>query len=66
MNDPNNIRNVHTPVFDIDEAAIETGIGMMAWLGASVENGSKLYQKISRHIKKKMKVLLLFNDGLWL
>lgn len=37
MNDPNNIRNVHTPVFDIDEAAIETGIGMMAWLGASVE-----------------------------
>ncbi len=30
------IHNVHTPKFDIDEQAIETGIGMMAWLGASV------------------------------
>ena len=30
------IHNVHTPKFDIDERAIETGIGMMAWLGASV------------------------------
>jgi amidohydrolase len=29
------IHNVHTPLFDIDERAIETGIGMMAWLGAS-------------------------------
>ena len=28
------IHNVHTPRFNIDEAAIETGIGMMAWLGA--------------------------------
>lgn len=28
---------VHTPTFNIDESAIETGIGMMAWLGASVE-----------------------------
>ncbi len=37
MSDPNNIRNVHTPIFDIDEAAIETGMAMMAWLGASVE-----------------------------
>ncbi|HMR83991.1 MAG TPA: M20 family metallopeptidase [Niabella sp.] len=37
MGDPNNIRNVHTPVFDINEAAIETGMGMMAWLGASVD-----------------------------
>lgn len=36
MGDPNNIRNVHTPVFDIDEAAIETGMGMMAWLGATI------------------------------
>lgn len=36
MGDPNNIRNVHTPLFDIDESAIETGMGMMAWLGASV------------------------------
>jgi amidohydrolase len=26
--------NVHTPVFDIDEAAIPIGMGMMAWLGA--------------------------------
>ena len=25
---------VHTPTFNIDEDAIETGIGMMAWLGA--------------------------------
>lgn len=29
------INNVHTPRFDIDEAAIETGMGMMAWLGAA-------------------------------
>ncbi|GAB3416084.1 M20 metallopeptidase family protein [Niabella aquatica] len=36
MGDPGNIRNVHTPVFDINEAAIETGMGMMAWLGTSV------------------------------
>ena len=28
------VNNVHTPRFDIDERAIETGIGMMAWLGA--------------------------------
>lgn len=27
---------VHTPVFNIDEDAIETGMGMMAWLGSSV------------------------------
>jgi amidohydrolase len=26
---------VHTPVFNIDESAIEIGMGMMAWLGAS-------------------------------
>jgi len=26
---------VHTPIFDIDEAAIENGIGMMAWLAAT-------------------------------
>jgi amidohydrolase len=31
------ISGVHTPTFDIDEDAIETGMGMMAWLGASVE-----------------------------
>lgn len=28
---------VHTPVFNIDEAAIEIGMGMMAWLGSSLE-----------------------------
>jgi hippurate hydrolase len=26
---------VHTPVFNIDEDAIEIGMGMMAWLGSS-------------------------------
>ncbi|MBW7953044.1 MAG: amidohydrolase, partial [Chitinophagaceae bacterium] len=31
------IHNVHTPKFNIDENAIEYGIGMMAWLGASVK-----------------------------
>lgn len=30
------VSGVHTPTFDIDEAAIETGIGMMAWLGSTV------------------------------
>lgn len=29
------IHNVHTPKFDIDERAIETGMGIMAWLGAA-------------------------------
>ena len=28
------VSNVHTPTFNIDEKAIETGMGMMAWLGA--------------------------------
>ncbi len=31
------IHNVHTPRFDIDERAIETGMGMMAWLGAATQ-----------------------------
>ncbi|MCZ2297885.1 MAG: M20 family metallopeptidase [Chitinophagales bacterium] len=31
------IHNVHNPKFNIDENAIEYGIGMMAWLGASVK-----------------------------
>ncbi len=31
------VHNVHTPKFDIDERAIETGIGMMAWLGARTQ-----------------------------
>jgi hippurate hydrolase len=28
--------NVHTPTFNIDEAAIEHGMGMMAWLATKV------------------------------
>jgi hippurate hydrolase len=28
---------VHTPTFNIDESAIETGMGVMAWLGGSVK-----------------------------
>ena len=28
---------VHTPKFNIDENAIETGMGMMAWLAVSVD-----------------------------
>lgn len=28
---------VHTPTFNLDEDAIETGMAMMAWLGSSVE-----------------------------
>jgi hippurate hydrolase len=30
------ISGVHTPTFDVDEDAIEKGIGMMAWLGANL------------------------------
>jgi amidohydrolase len=29
------ISGVHTPTFDIDESAIQTGMGLMAWFGAS-------------------------------
>lgn len=29
--------NVHTPVFNIDERAIEIGMGMMTWLACSIE-----------------------------
>jgi len=29
--------NVHTPTFNIDESAIELGMGMMAWLGATTD-----------------------------
>jgi amidohydrolase len=32
------VSGVHTPTFNIDESAIETGMGMMAWLGSSVEH----------------------------
>jgi hippurate hydrolase len=28
---------VHTPTFNIDESAIAIGMGMMAWLGTTVE-----------------------------
>lgn len=31
------IHNVHTPHFNIDERAIEYGVGMMAWLGVSLD-----------------------------
>ncbi len=31
----NILSNVHTPTFNIDESAIENGIGMMAWLAIS-------------------------------
>jgi amidohydrolase len=31
------VSGVHTPTFNIDESAIETGMGMMAWLGSSIE-----------------------------
>jgi len=31
------IHNVHTPKFNIDERAIEKGIGIMAWLGATLK-----------------------------
>jgi len=30
---------VHTPTFNIDESAIEIGVGMMAWLGSHVNFG---------------------------
>jgi hippurate hydrolase len=33
----NIVSGVHTPTFDIDEQAIENGMGMMAWLAVSVE-----------------------------
>ena len=31
------ISGVHTPTFNIDENAIEVGMGMMAWLGVSLK-----------------------------
>lgn len=30
------VSGVHTPTFNVDESAIENGMGMMAWLGATV------------------------------
>ena len=29
---------VHTPTFNVDEKAIQNGMGMMAWLAVSVTN----------------------------
>jgi hippurate hydrolase len=38
MNEAKGITSgVHTPTFNVDEDAIETGIGVMAWLGASIQ-----------------------------
>jgi amidohydrolase len=31
------VSGVHTPTFNIDEDAIETGMGVMAWLGTTIE-----------------------------
>jgi len=31
------VHNVHTPYFNIDESAIPTGAGIMAWLGATLK-----------------------------
>ena len=31
------VSGVHTPTFNIDESAIETGMGMMAWIGSSLK-----------------------------
>jgi metal-dependent amidase/aminoacylase/carboxypeptidase family protein len=37
MNEEKKITSgVHTPTFNIDESAIEIGMGMMAWLGTSI------------------------------
>src|SRR5450432_2244129 len=38
------ISGVHTPTFNIDESAIEKGMGMMAWLGASIHDHQNLPQ----------------------
>ena len=35
------VHNVHTSKFNIDENAIETGMGVMAWLGATLQPDSK-------------------------
>ncbi|HTQ27886.1 MAG TPA: M20 family metallopeptidase [Puia sp.] len=31
------VSGVHTPTFDVDESAIEIGMGVMAWLGTSIQ-----------------------------
>jgi hippurate hydrolase len=35
------LHNVHTSKFNIDENAIETGTGVMAWLGATLQPALK-------------------------
>ncbi len=36
------VHNVHTPFFNIDERAIELGMGMMAWLGINLLNNNRI------------------------
>ncbi len=36
------VSGVHTPTFNIDESAIEKGMGMMAWLGATIYSDQTL------------------------
>lgn len=36
------VHNVHTPFFNIDESAIPTGVGVMAWLGAMLKSTHSL------------------------
>jgi len=38
------VSGVHTPTFNIDESAIEKGMGMMAWFGASIYDTHNLPQ----------------------
>jgi amidohydrolase len=45
MNESKGITSsVHTPTFNIDESAIEKGMGMMAWLGVSIYDTNNLPQ----------------------
>jgi amidohydrolase len=45
MNEAKGITSsVHTPTFNIDESAIEKGMGMMAWLGVSIYDTNNLPQ----------------------
>ncbi|HSZ34262.1 MAG TPA: M20 family metallopeptidase [Puia sp.] len=45
MNESKGITSsVHTPTFNIDESAIEKGMGMMAWLGVSIYEMNNLSQ----------------------
>ena len=38
------VSGVHTPTFNIDESAIEKGMGMMAWIGAGIFTNNHLPQ----------------------